>query len=147
MKHRIMPALVLLAAGCASTGPEPVASGVGTEALDVVRQHAAAFSARDMGALLDGVAPDIEWYSIDGGDVTLELTGRAALRDAMFTYFAETPTFRSEIEGAVVSGAFVSVRERATWQTPSGPRTQTAIGVFEVRDGVIRRAWYYPAQR
>ena len=48
------------------------------------------------------------------------LRGREAVRDGMLTYFAENPSFRTEIEEATVSGAFVAVRERAT--VPAMPR-------------------------
>ena len=147
MRHWLVLAATLLMTGCASSGGTSSAPNAGRETLRVVQQHERSFSRRDLGGMMAGVSPDIEWYSIDGESVALELRGREALRDAMADYFMATPSFRSEIEDAVVSGAYVSVLERASWQGESGPRSRTAIAVFEVRDGLIRRVWYYPAER
>ena len=44
-------------------------------------------------------------------------------------------------------GPYVAIRERVSWTAKSGRRTQTALGVYEVRDGRVRRVWYYPAVR
>jgi hypothetical protein len=31
------------------------------------------------------------------------------------------------------------------WTGKSGRRSQAALGVYEVRDGLVKRVWYYPA--
>ena len=147
MRQWLVLALALLMAGCTSAGGTSIATKAGGEALRVVQEHSRSFNRRDLGGMMAGVSPEVEWYSVDGENIALELRGRDALRDAMADYFKATPSFRSEIESAVVSGAYVSVCERASWQSASGPRTQTAIAVFEVRDDLIRRVWYYPAER
>lgn len=53
---------------------------------------------------------------------------------------------RSELLEVNQTGPHVVFRERANWTGTDGQlRSQTAIGVFEVRDGLVRRAWYFPA--
>lgn len=114
----------------------------------VVRANGAAFNAHDVKALAATVAEDLVWYQIDGDQVTVETRGRAALEQGMTDYFASLPSARSEFESLTVNGAFVAVKERALWKSSSGKdRSQTALAIYEVRDGLIVRVWYYPAQR
>ena len=46
-----------------------------------------------------------------------------------------------------MSGSFVAIREHVRWQTETGEKSQAALAVYEVRDGKIRRVWYYPAEK
>jgi len=39
------------------------------------------------------------------------------------------------------------MRERALWQSKKGERSQISIGGYEIQNGCIRRAWYFPAQK
>jgi hypothetical protein len=42
---------------------------------------------------------------------------------------------------------FVTVRERAFWTTKGGEeRSQAAVAVYEIRDSLVERVWYYPAE-
>ncbi len=34
----------------------------------------------------------------------------------------------------------------ARWQGKNGERTQSALAVYEVEEGRVRRVWYYPVQ-
>ena len=46
-----------------------------------------------------------------------------------------------------VSGRYVTVRERASWTSKSGEkRSQASLAVYEIRDGLVARVWYYPAE-
>ena len=52
------------------------------------------------------------------------------------------------VEPLTQTGAHVSFRERVTWTAKDGTRrVQSALGVYEVRDGKIKRAWYFPSTR
>jgi hypothetical protein len=94
--------------------------------------------------MLSQVSEDIAWYSISEEGVDVEARGKDAFRQAMESYFNALPAARSEVEAAVASGHYVSVRERAYW---GGEHSQVALGVFEVRNGLIARVWYYPASK
>ena len=51
------------------------------------------------------------------------------------------------LEDSLVSGRFVTVRERASWTSESGEeRSQASVAVYEIRDGLVARVWYYPAE-
>ena len=63
-------------------------------------------------------------------------------------YFKSLPDVRSEMFDITQTGVFVSYRERASWTAKDGkPRAQQALAVYEMRDGLIVRVWYFPAVR
>ena len=112
--------------------------------LAVVQGHMDAFNRHDPEDLLSWVSPAVEWLNVQGGITSVEVRGREMLRSYMATYFEAQPAVRSEIEEAVVTGEFVAVRERASWTAPDGEeRSQAALAVYNVRDGLIQRVWYY----
>lgn len=156
----VVAALVLVA--CGAVGCSAVGDGTGSEAaapstalpsapssaLEVVQAHVASFNRHDAESMAARVASDFVWLGVAGDEVTVEARGRDALAEGLRSYFASLPSVRSEIEEATVSGSFVAVRERATWIDAGGAeRSQVALGVYEVRDGLIQRVWYYPAER
>jgi hypothetical protein len=112
----------------------------------VVERFVEAFNRHDVDAMLALAHPEIQWLSVEGEKISVETAGVAALGESMRKYFRSLPSSRSSIEGVVEAGRFVSVRERARWQGKSGERTQSALAVYEVEEGRVRRVWYYPAQ-
>ncbi len=46
---------------------------------------------------------------------------------------------------ALLTGPYVAIRERVSWTSKSGRKSQAALGIYEVRDGLVQRVWYYPA--
>ena len=113
-----------------------------------VRANLDAFNRHDVEALVATVAPDFAWFNIDGEKLLPDTRGRDALRKGMAAYFKSQPSVRSGFESLTVNGAFVSVKERASWNNKVGePRSQVALAVYEVRDGLILRVWYFPAEK
>lgn len=118
--------------------------GEADEPLAVVYGQVDAFNRHNAEDLLSWVTPDVAWMSVMGDSTVVEVRGREMLLSYMQTYFEAQPTVRSEVEDAVVTGDFVAVRERASWTTAGGEaRSQAALAVYEVRDGLIQRVWYY----
>ncbi|CAN5221748.1 hypothetical protein BH20VER2_BH20VER2_09890 [soil metagenome] len=112
---------------------------------EVVRAHIDAFNRHDIDALVERVSPDFIWFNVTSDATMMEVKGRDALRASLTSYFKSTPTVRSEITDVTQVGAFVSFRERANWTSAKGERAPSSLAVYEVRDGKIARAWYYPA--
>jgi len=113
---------------------------------DVVERYMAAYNDHDLEAMLALTHPEIQWLSINGDELRVETEGRDALGQALRGYFESVPSSRSTIEAMMPAGSRVSVRERAEWDTPSGPRSQSALSVYEIADGLIRRVWYFAAE-
>jgi uncharacterized protein YndB with AHSA1/START domain/ketosteroid isomerase-like protein len=114
---------------------------------DVVRAYLQAYNQHDVERMLGFLAPEFVWLSVTGDSVVVEARGVDALRSQMMAYFRRLPSTRSELEEVIALGPWVSARERAHWITASGPRSQASLSVYEVRDGLIRRVWYYPVAR
>ena len=114
--------------------------------LTVVRAMVEAFNAHDVEAMIAHVHEDVAWLNLNGNGISVEVEGSAALAEGMTSYFASIPTARAEIVSEMTSGPYVILRERAFWKTKDGERSQSALAVYEVRDGKVKRVWYYPAE-
>ena len=115
--------------------------------VNTVERFIAAFNAHDISAMADLVANDIEWLSIIGEQVTVETRGKGDLIENMNAYFKSCPTCRSELSGVVSTTSKVSAVEIASWQGKSGPRSQSAISVYELSGGLIIRVYYFSAEK
>ncbi len=94
------------------------------------------------------LAPNVKWFSLDADKLSVDGDGREALRKWLTGYYKSLPDVRSEFLSVEQTGAFLAVRERASWTAKDGtPRSQQAHGIYEVRDGLIARAWYFPSAR
>ena len=118
-----------------------------TTAAAVVQGYVRAYNAHDVDAVLSFLAPDFVWLSASGDSLTVEARGPAMVRTQLTGYFRQLPSARSELEVLTVLGPWVSATERAHWTGSTGPRSQAALSVYEVRGGLIRRVWYYPSVR
>lgn len=128
-------ALVLRFASAAAQSPD-----------EVVERYVAAYNDHDIEAMLDLVHPDVQWLTIDGDRIRVETDGADALAEAMRGYFEAVPSTRSSIEALMVSGKRVSVRERAHWESSGQERSQEALSVYEIGDGLILRVWYFASE-
>lgn len=114
----------------------------------VVRKQLEAFNRHTPDDVVACYAENIKWLTVDGDKVSTEGDGRESIRTWLTGYFKSLPTVKSEFLEINHTGPHVVFRERASWTAKDGsPRSQTAIGIFEVRDGLVQRAWYYPAVR
>ena len=112
----------------------------------VVRQQLEAFNRHSADEVVACYAENIIWRSIDGDTVSTEGAGRESIRSWLKGYFQKLTTVNSELLEVNQTGPLVVFRERARWTGKDGqPRSQTAIGIFEVRDGLVQRAWYFSA--
>lgn len=136
--------MILLSAmlyfGSGQSQPKPKSN----EAL--LREFQAAFNKHDTAAMLARVADSVQWCSIEGARLSIEVDGKAALETWLTGYFKSCPSCRSEIESMMTAGPYITVNERAMWEAKSGPKSQKSLAVYEMRGGLIQRVWYYPAE-
>jgi uncharacterized protein (TIGR02246 family) len=114
---------------------------------DVVDRAYAAFNAQDAGAFVALVSDDVRWMSVRGDQLKVELTGREHLRQYLVRYFSSLPSARSSIDARMTAGAHVTVHERVTWRRGERDMTQSALAVYEVRDGRITAVWYFETMK
>jgi ketosteroid isomerase-like protein len=114
----------------------------------LLRAYLDAFNRHDADTVAAFCAENFKWYSVEGDKTSADAENRAQLRDWLAGYFKSLPTVRSEFLSIEQTGPFLSVRERASWDNKEGRRvSQQALGVYEIRDGLIQRVWYYPSAK
>lgn len=112
---------------------------------DVIRAQLRAFNAHDAQALVANLHEKFAWFAVDSDVTTLEMQGRGNFRDSMVDYFRTVPGVRADIEELSVVGAFASTVERAYWLQDGVEVSQASLAIYEIRNGLIYRVWYYPA--
>ena len=95
--------------------------------------------------MLDLAAPDMQWMSVSGHDVSVETSGHEALKTAMSGYFENVPSARSEIRQLHQSGTFVYALEQASWSVGDATKSQCSMAVYELADGKLKHVWYFPS--
>jgi uncharacterized protein (TIGR02246 family) len=117
-----------------------------TAPVAVVRAYVEAFNAKDLDGMMARVAPDMVWLHVSGDSLVVGGRGAEAFRRLLDRYFREVPTARSELREARALGPWVTTHDRTRWSaSPSGAGEQSSVAVYEVRTGLVRRVWYYPA--
>lgn len=112
----------------------------------IITAHVDAFNAKDVAAMAEFEHPDTEWFAVNGGDMTLEISGRDALSEMMKDYLKSNPNVTGKLRDWSINGNFISVTETASWTTKTGDeKSQSALAVYELENGLIRRVSYYPA--
>jgi len=114
----------------------------------VLRAYLDAFNRHEPEAVAAFCAENFKWFSVDGDQTPVEVEGRTPLREWLTGYFKSFPTVRSEFLAVEQVGPYLTVRERASWDNKEGKRvSQQALGLYEIRDGLIQRVWYYPSAK
>ena len=139
--------LVLLALLNLPVAPGSVAAETPNPNEQRVRDYVSAFNNREIDTMLGMVSDDIQWLSVAGDKITVETQGKPKLRESMAAYFKSTPSAKSELEWVQVTASRVAALERAAWQSKSGPKSQAGLCVYEFRDGLISRVYYYPVEK
>lgn len=127
-------AVTLFAIACAPASGQRASPVAAAEAL------LAAFNDHDADGMAELVTDDFELYYMgEDGTAALAVTGPEALRAEMTSYFTAQPGVRSEFRGVIDGARFVAFREHIVGGASS-------LVVYEIADGRVRRAWYYPEE-
>jgi hypothetical protein len=128
--------LMLLASASPLASQAPAA--VDTTAVGVVQRFVDGANARDLPLMMSAVAPDAVFAPLAGGEPLA--IGRDSIRTFYRQVLATLPaTLRVTVETRMSDGAFVVDREHFTGS--GGQRRDHATWIYEVRGGLIRRAW------
>jgi hypothetical protein len=115
--------------------------------LRTVEQFIVAFNAHDSGAMAGLVTDDVAWLSIAGDKLAVETSSKSELVASMDAYFKSCPTCQSVLSRTISTPDRVSAIEIASWQGKAGPRSQRGLSVYEFSAGLIRRVYYFPAEK
>ncbi|MBL8516953.1 MAG: nuclear transport factor 2 family protein [Betaproteobacteria bacterium] len=104
----------------------------------VIQRQLDAYNAKDLDALLATYAPDAEQHALHGA---LLAAGRDALRRRFAERFRE-PDLHARLLSRTLIGDVVADHEVITRNFPDGPGTLEMLCLYEVRDGLIRKATF-----
>ena len=124
------------------TSASPLASqtpaAVDTTPVGVVQRFVDGANARDLALMMSAVAPDAVFAPLpDGAPLAV---GRDSVQAFYRRVLSSRPaTLRVAVEARISDGAFVVDREHFT--DPGEQRRDHATWIYQVRGGLIRRAW------
>lgn len=104
----------------------------------VVQRQLDAYNARDLDALLATYAPDAEQYALHGA---LLAKGHDAMRPRFAERFRE-PDLHARLLARTLIGNVVVDHEIITRNFPEGPGTLEMLCLYEVSEGLIRKATF-----
>ena len=102
----------------------------------LIQRQFDAYNAKDVDAWLATYAPDAEQYELHGPRLA---KGHDEMRARISQRFAE-PDLHAELLHRIVMGDVVVDHERITRNFPEGRGAIEMLCVYELRDGLIRRA-------
>jgi len=114
-----------------------------SEILNVLDDQLEAFNDGDIDRLCNNISEDFIWYSVTEDSMYIEAQGVKAFRKGMKSYYIQFKGVKSEIVAYTISGNRVSFTEKITFYDKNGEKTRSSIGVYQIDDGKITRAWYF----
>ena len=104
--------------------------------VEVINKEVEAYNNRDLEAFVATYTPDAKIYIFPD---SLIMSGHNDIRKRYKIRFDNTPNLHCEITNRIVHGNFVIDHEKITG-IQEGTAT-TAVLIYEVKDGLIRKAW------
>ncbi len=117
------------------------------EATNILDRYINAYNDRDIDAVMSTMADSIRWMAVDGDELAVRADGRTAVRESLENGFTLLPSARSRLLQTQTMGDFVSTIEEVTWNAGDGTtKTQCAMAVYQLTDGLLANVWYFAAQ-
>ena len=125
------------------------ASATSSEQLQqqIVHRYIAAFNARDTESMLNLTTDDVQWLSIDGEKISKETNNQEELRKGMEDYFESCSSCKSRLTHIFSTGSRVSTLEIASYANSQGAQQQQSLAVYEFSGLLIKRVYYFPAEK
>jgi hypothetical protein len=113
----------------------------------IISAYSQSYNAKDIETMAALMHPDIEWLSVNGNAIKIEVSGKGALVTEMDAWFAGGDLPKGSLRDWSLNGNYVAVSETASWKDNSGvEKSQSALTVYELENDLIRRVYYYPAE-
>lgn len=114
--------------------------------ISLLRRQREAFNRKDIDAMVADLSDDYAWYRVTPEGPVKAASGKAEVSERMEAFFKTVPYLGSTIDRSLVVGNYIVAEEKDSFQTPDGPKTQITLGVYEVVDGKLKRAWAFPVK-
>ena len=112
--------------------------------LKVFNDQVRAFNLGDVNRLVNNVTDDFKWFYITSDTLLLEVAGKESFRASMEGYFKSGKSVFSSIDEYAIDGNRISFKEVVRHKDKSGKTvSSSAMGIYEIREGKIYRAWYF----
>ena len=130
----------------ASTGCATASRTLQSDQYVVVESYVQAYNERDLDTMSDLMHSDIQWLSVDGDQLIVVADGKLDLVAQMSEYVVSPAATTSELAEPIFNNQFIATIETAHWQIEGGSvNEQSALVVYEIVTGLVRRVWYYPS--
>jgi ketosteroid isomerase-like protein len=106
-----------------------------------------AFNRQDAQGMSELVTNDVQWLNIDGERTSPDASSRQELIEGMTAYFKSCPSCRSRLSEIMTSSDRLAAIEVAEWEKAGVKHSQSSISVYEFQGNLIRRVYYFPAER
>ena len=112
----------------------------------VISAYSNAYNEKDITTMRALMHKDIEWLGITGNDIEVHVSGRETLAKEMESWFENPKLPKGALKDWSINGNTVAVTETAFWTTDDGEeKSQSALTVYELKDKLVRRVYYFEA--
>lgn len=140
---RFLVILLTLLLSNTSTGQD---TNYNSHNIKVIEQYILDYNAGNLSKMLDQMASDIQWMSIDSNKIITETKNKQQLAQALKPYFKGGNSTQSSLMHVFENGNFVSTLEKASWQSNGQMKSQCSIAIYEFDKNLIKNVWYHAAQ-
>ncbi len=110
----------------------------------ILIQQVQHFNNQDVIRMTANVTMDFKYYYFMEDKLMLQTDGKKEFAETMTSYFNSIGKPQSNIESITSVGNKVSFKEVVEYLNKNGEKaTSTALGVYEIKDNLIHRAWYF----
>lgn len=124
--------------GCATELPPPSNLHHG----DFLESYFVEFNAHDVEGLRQFWADDIQWMDVSGDTPVAIVSSAGDLSEMMVQYFIDHPDVRSTPRQPVTTADSIAFIETAEWTVQGEVKTQEALAVYQLENGLISKFWY-----
>ena len=118
--------------------------GQSQQILTVFNDQVEAFNQGDIDRLVNNITDDFKWFYLSSDTLLLEVEGKEHFKKSMEGYFSTGQKVLSSIESYTITGNRISFNEMVRYKNKKGEMiSSSAMGVYEIRDKKIYRAWYF----
>lgn len=112
-----------------------------------VREFVAAFNSRNLEAMLELAAEDIQLFSLNKTKIITDADSKKTLRESMECYFRSCASCKSSLEWVKSKGERVVAYEIATWKDKNGElKNLKGLSVYEFKNMKISGVYYFPSE-